>query len=289
MPEIIIETEYEFEPQEGLNIYALRVPRVSEEIVRQAGARFGLRGTVDAVTFIHNARGMAYSEASGWGLRLFRHSGGWQYRNAERWQADDGRGHLEIGDDEAAELAREAIGRYEVAAESELDLVRVQRLHVAHAERGAAEHLERIVGLRVVFRRVLDGLPAEGPGGRTVVYLDHGRELTGIDHLWHEIEDVYEPVAGLRPVGDALEEVRRRYEDSDGRVEVTDLRLGYYELGWDDDQRFLQPAYVVFVQLVSPDPRYRMNATVAIPAAVNAPGPVEREPRPREPQPARTG
>ena len=289
MPEIIIETEYEFEPQEGLNIYALRVPRVSEEIVRQAGARFGLRGTVDAGTFIHNARGMAYSEASGWGLRLFRHSGGWQYRNAERWQADDGRGHLEIGDDEAAELAREAIGRYEVAAESELDLVRVQRLHVAHAERGAAEHLERIVGLRVVFRRVLDGLPAEGPGGRTVVYLDHGRELTGIDHLWHEIEDVYEPVAGQRPVGDALEEVRRRYEDSDGRVEVTDLRLGYYELGWDDDQRFLQPAYVVFVQLVSPDPRYRMNATVAIPAAVNAPGPVEREPRPREPQPARTG
>lgn len=289
MPEIISETDYEFEPPEGLNIYTLRVPRVSEETVRQAGARFGLRGSIDAGTFIHNARGMAYSEGSGWGLRLFRHSGGWQYRNAERWQADDGRGHLEIGDDEAAELAREEIRRYELAAESALELVRVQRLHVAHAERGASEHVERIAGLRAVFRRVLDGLPAEGPGGKIVVYLDHGRELTGIDYLWHEIQDVYEPVAGLRPVADALDEVRRRYEESDGRVEVTDLRLGYYELGWDDDQRFLQPAYVVFVQLVSPDPQVRMNATVAIPAAVNAPGPVERELRPPEPQPARAG
>ena len=189
--------------------------------------------------------------AIGWGLRLFGRSGGWQDRHATRWQADDGAGHLHIDDDDAARLALDAVARYDVAAERQLQLAHVQRLHVAHAERDGANHSDRIAGVRVVFRRIVDDLPAEGPGGKSVVYFDHERQLTGIDHLWHEVEDVYEPVAGLRPVADVLEEVRRRYEESDGIVEVSDIRLGYYELGWDGGQEFLQPAYVVFLQLRS--------------------------------------
>jgi hypothetical protein len=45
---------------------------------------------------------------------------------------------------------------------------------------------------------------------------------------------------------------------------------------------------VVFLRLFSPDSRFRIGATVALPAAVNAPGPVERESRPGEPQLPRT-
>jgi hypothetical protein len=287
MAEIVGVRKYQFRPPDGLNIYRLRRPAVSEEIVRRLGDRFGLPGTVDAGTFIHNGRGIAYADRSGWGLRLFGRSGGWQYRHATRWQADDGAGHLRIDDDDAARLALDAVTRYDVAAERQLQLAHVQRLHVAHAERDGANHSDRIAGVRVVFGRIVDDLPAEGPGGKSVVYFDHERQLTGIDHLWHEIEDVYEPVAGLRPVGDVLEEVRRRYEESDGIVEVSDIRLGYYELGWDGGQEFLQPAYVVFLQLRSPDEHFRINATVALPAAVNAPGPVEPELRPSEPQASR--
>lgn len=287
MAEVVSEKEYEFESPDGLNIYRLGRPDVSEEIVRQIGTRFGLQGTVSAGTFIHNARGIAYAERSGWGLRLFGSSGGWQYRHATRWQADNGEGHLRIDDDEAVQLGLDAVMRYEVGIEGGLQLARVQRLHVAHAERDGANHSERIAGARVQFRRVVDGLPAEGAGGKTVVYFDDERQLTGIDHLWHEIEDVHEPVAGLRPASEVLEEVRRRYEGADGRVVISDIRLGYYELGWDGDQEFLQPAYVAFLQLRSPDERFRIDATVALPAAVNAPGPVEPEPRTREPQAAR--
>ncbi len=288
MAEIIIEREFEFELPDGLNIYRLRRPDVSEETVRQVGARFGLRGTVDAGTFIQNARSISYSERSAWGLRLFRLSGGWQYRDATRWQVDDGQGSLRTEDEEAARLALDAITRFDVADQSGLELTRVRLLHVAHAQRGGASHSERIIGARVEFRRLLDGLSAVGPGGKTVVYLDHERQLTGIDHLWREIEDVHEPVAGLRPVSEALDEVRRRYGSAEGRVEVSDLQLGYFELGLDDSQEFLQPAYVVFLELFSPDSRFRIGATVALPAAVNAPAPVERQSRPTEPQPLRS-
>jgi len=288
MAEIVTAKEFEIELPSGLNIYRLRRPEISEEILRQAGARFGLRGTVDAGTFVLNARSISYTERSAWGLRLFRRSGGWQYRDATRWQVENGQGSLRIEDEEAAQLALDAIARFDVADRSDLELARVRLLRVAHAERGGANHSERIIGARVEFRRILGGLSAVGPGGKTVVYFDHERELTGIDHLWREIEGVHEPVAGLRPVSEALDEVRRRYAAAEGRVEVSDLQLGYFELGWDDSQEFLQPAFVVFLQLFSPDSRFRIGATVALAAAVNSPGPVEREPRPSEPQPLRS-
>jgi len=288
MSEIIVEKDFEIRLPSGLNIYRIRRPEISEEIVRQIGSRFGLNATVDAGTFIANARSTFYTERSAWGLRLFRRSGGWQYRDATRWQVDDGQGSLRIGDEEAADLALDAITRFDVARRSDLELSRVRFLHVAHADREGANHSERIIGARIVFSRILDGLASVGPGGKTVVYLGHDRELTGIDHIWHEIEGVHEPVTGLRSVSEALDEVRRRYASADGRVEVSDVRLGYFELGWDDGQEYLQPAYVVFLRLFSADSRFRIGATAAIPAAVNAPGPVERESRLREPQLPRT-
>jgi hypothetical protein len=287
MASVVSAQEYEFELPGDLNIYRLRRPQISEETIRRVGGRFGLRATVEAGTFVHDARAIAYSQASAWGLRMFRRSAGWQYRDATRWQIDDGQGHLELDDDEAARIALETITGHEIASQPDVELARVQRLHVAHAQRAGANHSERIIGARVIYRRIVDGLAAEGPGGKTVVYLGHDRQLTGVDHLWHEVDGVHEPVAGLRSPAEALAELRRRYEDSDGRIEVSDIRLGYYELGWDAEQEFLQPAYVVYLQLLSPDERFRVNATAAFPAAVNAPGPVEPAPLPRPPQPAR--
>jgi hypothetical protein len=153
--------------------------------------------------------------------------------------------------------------------------LRVQRLRVAHAERGGRHHQERVIGARAIFRRRLDGLPVEGPGGKTIVYLDHARELTGIDHLWREIEQVHEPVTALRPVEEALQEVQRRYGSGEGRVTVAGLELGYFELGWQEEQSYLQPAYVFDLRLGLEDSRFRMNAIVPVAAAVNAVGPIE--------------
>lgn len=288
MTEFVFERTFEIEPPGGLNIYRLRIPSVDEQAVRQLAVSLGMQGSVEAGTFIQTARSISYSERSAWGVRLFRSSGGWQYRDATRWQMDDGQGNLTLNDDEAAQLALSGITDRAVAPAEFLVLNRVQRLHAAHAQRDGADHSERIIGARIVYRRVVDGLATEGPGGKTVVYIDHQRQLTGIDHLWHEIERVEEPVAELRTVDEVLEEVRRRYGDGAGRVEMSDLRLGYFELGWDRVQEYLQPAYVAFLRLVSPDPRYRVLTTLAIPAAVNSPGPVEPPSRQPEPQPARS-
>ena len=283
-----MERGYSFDTVEGLNIYRLVAPQVDEESIRGVGARFGLEATIDAGTFVSNRLSLSYSEPSGWGLQLFRDSGGWKYRHAARWQAHDGTGHLDIEDNEAEALARDIVLASEVADDSALQLERVERLHVAHASRDGSDHQEHTAGARVRFRRLVDRLPTIGPGGRTIVYLDAERALTGVDHLWHEIATVHAAVEGLRSLDDAFAEVRARYQQGAGQAEVFDVSLGYYEQGFDGRQEFLQPAYVFLLRLTSPDPRFRVNASVAVMAAINGPAPVEPPVTPPAPQPARS-
>ncbi len=221
-------------------------------------------------------------------MRLFRPSGGWKHRNLSLWQTDNGEANLRIADDEAVRLAREQILKYKLAAENEIRPLRVTRLRVAHCERGKPADNERVVDVGVVHERVLDGLPVEGPGGKTVVYLNQELQLTGVDHLSREIASVHEAVKALRPVDYAVEQVRRRYQGSGpGSVEVTEIRLGYFEMNYDHVQEYLQPAYVVFVRLVSQDERIHMPAVFAFPAAENSVGTIEPEPGPQLTQPAR--
>jgi hypothetical protein len=276
MANVICDINRDIEFPGGLKIYRLERPDASEDALRRIGERFGLRATRDAGTVVLDPRSSGYSEASGWALKVIRASGGWQYRHAARWQVDDGASNLRIEDDEAIRVAFDALGRFQFPKEPEIERVRVERLHVAHADREGGRHEERVVGVRALFRRILDGLPVEGIGGKTTVYLDPAREVTGIDHLWRSIERVERPVEKLRSVDEALRDVEQRYgSGGGGRVEVTNLQLAYFELGWDEEQDILQPAYVFTLALTSDVSRFRMNATVPVAAAVNAPGPIE--------------
>ncbi len=287
MAQFISEDEYSFAQPDGLNIYRLRRPEASQTAIRRVGGRFGMAGTIEAGTFIQNARETRYSEPSGWELRMSVPSGGWRYRHSERWQTDDQRSNLIIDDERAARLALEELRKYALPVPPELQLVGVQRLRVAHCERDGNNYEERIVGVRALYRRMLDRLRVEGPGGHTVVYLDHQSQLSGIDHMWRDVQDVYEPVTRLRPVEEAFDEVRRRYGRGEGRIEVLDVRLAYYELGWEVLQEYLQPAYVVNVRLIGTDERFRMHAVVPVAAAVNAVAPIEPIQLPSRPQEAR--
>jgi hypothetical protein len=286
MVEFVHNIKQKFDLPGALNIYRLRNPHVGEEALLRVGSLFGLQATPQSGTLVHNARGIAFSEPSGWGLKMLRASGGWRYRHTARWQADDRNSHLTIDDEAVFRLAQEVLAKFKLPSGPEIARSRVERLYVAHSQREGKSHQERIVGVRALFRRVLDGLSVYGVGGTTIVYLDHARELTGVDHLWRAIESVHEPVKKLRPIAEAIEEVRQRYRTGAGRVEVIDLHLGYFELGWDNEQEYLQPAYVFTLQISTEDPPFRMKATVPVVAAANAIGTIE--PRvPLKQQPAR--
>lgn len=280
MAEVTVSAKMEIREPGKLNIYRLAAITADRETLGRIGRRLGHQS--DPARRIITETGLHLADSQGgWTLAQFHHSGGWKYRNNHLWQADDGKGNLTLTDEEAHRLALEQIKKLKLEIAQESHLLRVTRLRVAYSERGERENHERIIDVGVAFERVLDGLPVEGPGGKTVVYFNHDRIFTGIDHLWRAIEGVHEPVKKLRPVEYAIEEVRRRYRGTGpGRVDVTKIRLGYFEEGWHRSQEYLQPAYVVFIRLISPEERIQMPSVLVFPAAENSVGAIEPEPRP---------
>jgi hypothetical protein len=287
MPEVRAIWEFERAPEQELPIYRLARPASDRETIQRVAKRFGLKGEMQRGTFCEGPSSHAYTEAD-WTVNMFRESGGWKYRNHHRWQVDDGTTDFSIEDDEAISEARRVVERYEVAPVEDFRPLRVTRLRVATSEREGRTSDERVIDVGVAFRRLVRGVPVEGPGGQVVVYLDGKRELTGVDRIWREIEGEQQSAGRLRTAEEALEEVRRRYQGPGaGRVEVTSLRFGYFEMGWHHEQEFLQPAYVAFLRLVSRDERIRMNSVFVMPAGENHVGEIEPSPPRLAAQPRR--
>ncbi|MDR3726708.1 MAG: hypothetical protein P4K86_06695 [Terracidiphilus sp.] len=287
MPEVIVKTKIAIKPPSNLQIYQLTPVKATREMVAKIGAPFGLRTELQHGTITETSTAIHYTEGP-WTMQLHRASGGWKYQNIHLWQRDNGEVNFKIEDREALLLAQQQIAKFKLAATNELRPLRVTRLHVADSASGKTDNNERIIDVAVVHERMIDGLPVEGPGGKIVVFFDYERQLSGIHQLWHQINKVYQPVKALRPTDWAIEQIKARFAGTGpGRVEVTEMRLGYFEMNYDHVQEYLQPAYVVFVTLISQDERIHMPSVFAFPAAENSVGLIEPEPRPQPPQTAR--
>lgn len=255
------------ERADQLRIYRCADPAATEPAAAELALRFGLpadnysvlHSSAEAVTYSHGSREVI----------IYRRSGGLRFRDLARWQADHG-GSLDLGDDDAVRIARDVVARYELAPADELAVSKVTRLRVGLADREGTTERERVIDVGVVLRRVIDGLPADGPGGHIMVYLGAEGELTGVDRIWRPIAAVHSDVESLHP-REWLEERIGRHLGADrtARLDVHEIRLGHFENGWNAAQEFLQPAYVVLGTLRSPDERLRRRSVIAVPAASN--------------------
>ena len=91
-----------------------------------------------------------------------------------------------------------------------------------------------------------------------------------VDHLSRRVGAIYREVTQLYPPEHALDAARRLWTRRGiAEVEVSEVRFCYYETGWNDRQRYLQPAYTVIATLFGPDRRIRTGNIYVSPAAVN--------------------
>jgi hypothetical protein len=268
-----------------LRIFRCATPEVTDRSAADLAARFGLpagrygetRYTADKVTYAEGQHE----------ITVYRGSGGVRYRDRARWQVDHG-GDLDLADDDAVDLARSFVEEYELAPLAECRLDKVTRLRVGLADRAATVSEERVIDVGVIFRRIIDGVAADGPGGHVLIYIGADRRMTGADRIWRRIAGVERDVEALQPREWLEERLRRRYgADTGTRLDVRQIRLGYFEHGWRIEQEYIQPAYVVLAGLRSADERIHSRTVYAAPAATNHVGeiiPLEKEIRP---QPAR--
>lgn len=251
MPRFQLSTKMPVAPQERARIFRVAAPRVSPKNVLANARRFGLKGEMKTGALCQDARQTSYSEGS---LELVVHhaSGGLRFRDKARWQVDDGRSHVEFDDATAIRMAEGFIGAHSVVPLAESRVLRVTRLNVGLAEKrtGLTEH--RVIDVGVAFARVIDGISVEGPGGKAIIYIDSKGNLTGIDRLWRDVQDVHGEDAPLRSPDAVQQEVVREWgEHGSGLVTVDDIRFGYFEHGWDESQRYIQPVYVLSLTITA--------------------------------------
>lgn len=220
MPNFQLSTKLPSPPRQRVQIFRLARPRVNQKTLLSLARRFGLKGSVKTGRLCQDARQMTYLEGS-FELVLHHASGGLRFHDNARWQIDDGTAHVAFEDPVAINMAERFIEELAVVPLNECKVLRVTRLNVGVVERRTGLAEQRVVDVGVAFQRVIEDIPVEGPGGKVMVYIDHKGNLTGIDRIWREIQDVYAQDVELRSPQAVQQDVMREW----GEREVAESRL----------------------------------------------------------------
>jgi hypothetical protein len=102
---------------------------------------------------------------------------------------------------------------------------------------------ERLIDAGVIYRRLVDETPVDGPGGYAMVNIDPEGEVVGMRSVWRQALR-REAKVKIIPAGQAQETFERLVSRVEGELTVTTANFGYFEQGELDRQSYLEPAYV---------------------------------------------
>jgi hypothetical protein len=252
MAEILVGDHLIEPPHRAADVFRLQRPQVTGESVRALARRLGLPGERAAAELSETLGRLRYAERMQT-VTVHTASGGFRFVDETRWHRDDGETDLAVDDAVARRLALDVLRRIDLEpADGESRFLETTALRVGAATREGLQARERTIDLGVAIQRVVDGVPVEGPGGKTVVYLDQKHDLSGLDRIWRPIEAAHRRAAPLRAAARAIEEMEAHLRDRQGRIQITEIRYGYFEQGLADPQEYLEPAWIVFGLLDSP-------------------------------------
>jgi hypothetical protein len=263
MVEIRMTARPERPERKTIPVYRLASPRVNERGLRTIARQLGMSADKADGTLCSDSEKLVYREGD-LELAMYRASGGIRFRNVATFQRDDGGPDFEISDEAAHRQALAVLKRYRWDTK-ERRFLRAARLRVGEVDREQRKPRQRTIDVAVALERVIDGLPVDGPGGKTVVYLNRDGEVTGFEHLSREIGE-RSGEGQLVPPEAAIQHLRRHLRSKSGTVEISEIRLGFFEEGWKCRQRVLQPAYVLTGLTGSPDSRVRRKIVHVAPA-----------------------
>jgi len=108
--------------------------------------------------------------------------------------------------------------------------------------------------IQVIFKRVIDNIPVDGPGEKLKVYIGDNGKIIGVYKCWR----TYKPYAETKIISpsEALKNLKERgiYGVKVGKnVKVIDMYLSYYAQPAVDKQDYLQPVYVFTVETENKD------------------------------------
>jgi len=229
---------------EALTVYALDKPKVSNASLLDLAKKFGLTG--QGKDFISSSDSLGYLEGR-WGLEVNRVSGAISYTHLDRYGIETEKA-FDLSDARADGVARKFLDRAALFKSGTMKLRRVTHMHGASADLESRKVTEKLLDAGVVYGRLVDDQPVDGPGGFSMVHIDPAAEVVGLRSIWRPLGKRLGKVK-IKPPEAAMEGLRKRAEKFRGDTTVVKATFGYFELGPIDSQTSIEPVYA-FVYIV---------------------------------------
>jgi hypothetical protein len=197
-------------------------------------------------------------------LSMHSRSGALRYRHRERY-AQQGEKPFALSDRQAEAAAEKLLERIELAGRDERRPAGITHLRTAGASLAGEQRKrepEVLLDAGVVFRRMVQKVIVDGPGGLAVINIDPESDVAGFDIIWRPVAEAVDEVKVLPPdrAEAAMKEIAGRVR---GDVEVTKATFGYFEQGSSDAQEYLQPAYSMIYVVRDGEVEYKSAEVVA--------------------------
>lgn len=229
---------------EALNVYALNKPKISNASLVELARNFGLTGA--GKDFISSSDSLGYMEGR-WALEVNRVSGAISHTHLDRYGIETDQA-FELSDDRADGIARRFLDRSTLFPKDARQMRRVTHLRGASADLKDRKVTEKLLDAGVIYGRVIDGQPVDGPGGLCMVHIDPASEVVGVRSIWRPLGKRLGKVK-IKPPEEAMDGLRKRAEKFRGDTIVVKASFGYFELGPIDNQTSIEPVYA-FVYVV---------------------------------------
>ena len=258
MTQIVYKHKLDATPNVKSKIFRLAPVRANERKLVSLSKKYKLSGDNRKAEIIKTSDALFYKE-NNFEVSVNKFSGATRFIDLQKWQYDDGISNISFKETEAKEIADKFIQSHSLAKKTDYQLHKVTKLEVGSLDSRTNKANTRIIDLGVVFQRVIEGIPVEGPGGKIIVYIDANKEVTGCDMLWRDITSTYRslPAKQLKsPLSfeRSLNYISRRLRLP--KVTVEDMRFGYFEDDFEYRQLFMQPVYIAPYTVSSEDGRF---------------------------------
>jgi len=228
----------------SLTVYRLAPPQSTTSQVAAMSQRFGLSGKMRE--FIMSEDWTSYHEGR-FRVSVHRKSGALRYINRDKYGIEP-ESDFKLSPKETKRIAQEFLGRIKIYPAKQAHLHKITHLRSGVSDIKGKKRTERLIDAGVIYRRLVDETPVEGPGGYAMVNIDSEGEVVGMRSVWRQTFR-REAKVKILPVSQALETFERLVSKVEGELTVTTANFGYFEQSDFDRQSYLEPAYV-FIYVV---------------------------------------
>ena len=223
----------------SLNVYRLAPPQSTTKYVTTLSQRFGLTGKLREI--VSSKDWTTYFEGR-FRVSVHRNSGAVFYVNRDKYGMEPEK-DFSLKPEQSEKVAQAFLERSQFLPMKEMRLHKITHLRSATSDLKGRDKVERLVDAGVIFRRLVDDTPVQGPGGYAMVHVDPEAEVVGLRSVWRTILQS-EAKVKITPAGAAVETFEKLVSKIKGDITVTAANFGYFEQSDMDKQVYLEPAYV---------------------------------------------